>query len=49
MNDGNKTADTCCENCMYAQKTDIDGLIYCTREGHSKDFDMICECWTSQK
>ena len=32
-----------CENCRYAEPTDIDGLIYCKKDGHTKDEDMVCE------
>jgi hypothetical protein len=32
-----------CENCKYAELTEIDGLIYCTVDGHDKDDDMVCD------
>ena len=35
--------ENCCENCRYARKTDIDGLIDCEKDGRSKDADMVCE------
>lgn len=34
-----------CEHCAYAECTDIDGLVYCTVDGHTKDCDMFCEKW----
>jgi hypothetical protein len=38
-----------CENCFYATKTDIDGLIECEREnGRTKDTDMVCEHWEGE-
>ena len=39
--------DKCCENCAYAQETDIDGLIDCEKDGRSKDSDMICDEYKS--
>lgn len=36
-----------CENCKYAEQTDIDGLIDCKKDGHSKDSDMVCEQFAS--
>ena len=37
-----------CENCKYAEQTDIDGLIDCKKDGHSKDCDMVCEQFAKQ-
>lgn len=31
-----------CENCPYAEETDIDGLIICTIDNRSKDVEMEC-------
>ena len=31
-----------CENCPYAEKTDIDGLVICTIDNRSKDVEMEC-------
>ena len=35
--------EKCCENCIHAKETDIDGLIDCEKDGRSKDCDMICD------
>lgn len=34
--------EKCCENCIHAKETDIDGLIDCEKDGRSKDCDMVC-------
>ena len=34
----------CCENCKFAKHIiDIDGLVDCQRDGHTKDNDMVCD------
>lgn len=38
-----------CENCAYAQPTDIDGLIDCDVDGRSKDDDMFCDAFEPKK
>ena len=38
----------CCENCFFAQETDVDGLVDCLRFNRSKDTDMVCEHWIRQ-
>lgn len=48
MSDGSKADDACCENCFFAQGTDVDGLIYCERDERSKDCDMVCKHWARQ-
>lgn len=35
--------EECCENCINAKETDIDGLIDCKKDGRSKDCDMVCD------
>ena len=47
--DVSKTDGACCENCLFATKTEIDGLIDCSVDGHSKDDDMVCEHWQRQE
>lgn len=39
----NKSMEKCCENCVHAQMTDIDGLIDCKKDGRSKDYNMVCD------
>lgn len=48
MSDGSITDDACCENCFFAEETDIDGLIDCAIDGRSRDTDMVCKHWTRQ-
>ena len=35
--------EKCCENCIHAKETGIDGLIDCEKDGRSKDCDMVCD------
>ena len=41
--------ENCCENCRYARKTDIDGLIECEKDGRSKDAEMVCEDYKNRR
>ena len=43
QHNANGQHNVCCDNCMFAKQTDIDGLVDCTIDGHSKDTDMSCE------
>lgn len=43
INEINEIDDACCENCYFAQETGIDGLIDCTLDNRSKDYDMSCK------
>lgn len=44
----NEDVEQSCENCFYAEQTDINGLIDCLRDGRSKDTDMVCEHWEGE-
>jgi hypothetical protein len=44
----NEQVEQVCENCFYATATDIDGLIDCLLDGHSKDDDMTCQHFEPQ-
>lgn len=35
--------EDCCGNCVHSHKTDIEGLVICMVDGHSKDDDMVCD------
>ena len=44
----NEYVEPICENCFYANDTDIDGLIDCLIDGHSRDCDMTCKHFEPQ-
>ena len=35
--------EDCCGNCVHSIQTDIDGLVICQIDDHSKDDDMVCD------
>lgn len=36
----------CCENCAFSmQVADIEGLLDCDLDGHSVDWDMVCDAY----
>ena len=44
----NEYVEPICENCFYANDTDIDGLIDCLIDWHSRDCDMTCKHFEPQ-
>lgn len=43
FHNANEAKSICCNNCLFAESTEIDGLIDCKLDGRSKDADMFCD------
>ena len=43
FHNANEPKNVCCDNCLFANPTDVNGLLECQVDGRSKDADMSCD------